>query len=79
MDCLEIKAELEKKGYYVSPNYGLIMEKSNPEEVIADIRKFEEKVVLPYWNEVDTVQVKNLRKILIKEKISFRDDRQAAA
>jgi len=79
MDSKEIKTRLESKGYYISPNYGLILEKANDELVISDIRGCEHLVVLPYWNEVETVQVRNLRKILLQEKILFRDNQQAAS
>ena len=73
MDCLEIKTRLENKGYSVSPNYGLISEKSDGEIVIADIRKCEELIVIPYCNKTEIKGTRRLAKIVHDEKIPFRE------
>jgi len=69
----EIKEKLTRRGYYISDNYGLILKNKDDESAIADIRYFEKKVVLPYWNDIETVEVKNLRTILREEGITLRD------
>ena len=73
MNIQEIKTRLETRGYYISPNYGLILENQNDEYTLADIRKCEEKIILPYYNKTETESINNLRKILFKEEIPFRD------
>ena len=78
MEVEEIKAKLEARDYYISPNYGLILEKKESESAIADIRLFESKVVLPYWNKKETQQVKHLRGILLQEDIPFRENLQGS-
>jgi hypothetical protein len=72
MEVEEIKAKLEARGYYISPNYGLILENKNDELVIADIRKCEKLIVLPHHNEVETKEARNLIGIL-GEEIPFRN------
>jgi len=75
----EIKVKLEKRGYSVSPNYGLILKNEDDESAIADIRFFERRIVLPWWylieHKKETEEVRNLRKVLIQEGILFREDR----
>lgn len=73
MDCLEIKTRLESKGYSISLTYGLISEKSDSEIVIADIRKCEGLVVMPYCNKIETKGTRKLSKIVHEEKIPFRE------
>ena len=41
---------LTRRGYYVSPNFGLIFEKEGDENPIAEIRAYEKTVILPYWD-----------------------------
>ncbi|HTZ42002.1 MAG TPA: hypothetical protein VMC07_02225 [Candidatus Omnitrophota bacterium] len=71
--CKLIAGTLTRRGYFISPNYGLILKTPNDETAIADIRISEGKVVLPYWNEIETEDVKGLKKILLEEQINFRD------
>jgi hypothetical protein len=51
---------VRKTGYYVSPNYGLIMERKSDEYVLADIRLFEKKVVLPPISDLNDQKNKDL-------------------
>lgn len=73
MSVQEIKDGLINKGYSISTNYGLILENRDNEYVLADIRFCEERVVLPWWNEIETEKVRKLREILLQEHIPFRD------
>jgi hypothetical protein len=72
MDIEEIKRKLINKGYCISPNYRLILENEKSEYALADIR-VKGEVVLPWYNKIETKEVKKLGKILIEEKIPFRD------
>jgi hypothetical protein len=80
MDTLDksIREKLVKREYFIvdgdySRPFGLILKNKEDESVIADIRYCEKKIVLPHWNKIETKEVKNLRAILIREKIHFRD------
>ncbi|VVB83457.1 Uncharacterised protein [uncultured archaeon] len=64
-----VRKTLEDKGYYVTREYGLILKTKESEEVIADVRYKEEKVVLPYWNGKESKEVSKLRRILLQETI----------
>ena len=72
MNSKDIKAKLETIGYFVSPNYGLIAEKSNLEYFIADIRKCEDSVFVPYIGKV-TAEKTELMKTLAEQGIPFRN------
>lgn len=43
----EVRYQLKKKGYPIA-KYGLILGNENSEEVLADIRSSERKVIIPY-------------------------------
>ena len=68
-----IKEKLTKRGYYITPKYGLILKKECDEEVIAEIRSCEENVVIPYSNlNLETEPILSLIKTLIEDEINFR-------
>jgi hypothetical protein len=62
---------LKRRGYYISPNFGLIFEKEGDENPIAEIRAYEKTVILPYWNkeEMKSEKISRLKKILKEEEI----------
>ena len=71
MKIKEIEGRLMSRRYGISKNYGLILE--NEESVIADIRNCEGKVVIPYYNRIETEAVRRLTKIITEEGIPFRN------
>jgi hypothetical protein len=67
---------LKRRGYYVSPNFGLIFEKEGDEEAIAEIRAYENMIILPYWDkkEMKSEKISKLKKILKEERIKVKTD-----
>jgi hypothetical protein len=65
--------KIRKRGYYVSPNYGLIMERECDGYILADIRFSEKKVVLPIIPDLNDQKNKKLSDYEKEKLIEKRD------
>ena len=69
-----IKERLTKRGYYINPDHWLILEHSEDQEALAEIRLSERRVILPAYSIKDSKwkRALKLEYTLIGEGISFR-------
>jgi hypothetical protein len=73
MNVKEIEGKLIEGGCSLSENYGLILGKEDSKYVIADVRKSEGMVVVPFWNKIITEEERELMKILNQKRVPFRN------
>jgi hypothetical protein len=79
MEVEEIKKRITEGGYYISPNYGLILQKETEADfekmngyILADIRLSEKMVVLSGGNKKEVGEISKLREMLTEKEIPFR-------